>query len=143
MRDGLMELTDTQRKRIVNNVRKVFLTKSIDALNKQAYRFITLRMGFIAHYDLYGFRATYEDLRDFALTLQTSEYSRDRDYQLRGRYTANMVFSDAEVVREIVRIAEVFEPEMVEHFGAIDREHEVATLKALATKHGFGLVEGN
>jgi len=73
-------------KAIVNNVKLVFKTHNINKLNKPAYTFITLYHGFIAHYDLGGFRSTYEgSLRIFAKNLLTSEgYSNDPYYNDRN-----------------------------------------------------------
>jgi hypothetical protein len=51
--------TEAQKVRIVNNVVKA--CKDIKQLNKQGYKFINLASGFIAHYDLRGFIAYYED----------------------------------------------------------------------------------
>jgi len=55
----LKPITDTQKKRIVNNVVKA--CKNISKLNKTGYGFIYLASGFIAHYDLHGFISVYED----------------------------------------------------------------------------------
>lgn len=64
---------------ITGNVNQVFKSHNINKLNKGAYDFIIQHMGFIAHYDIQGFRREYADLRQFARLLQTSEYSSD-DY---------------------------------------------------------------
>jgi hypothetical protein len=69
-------------KSIVDNVKLVFKTGDINKLNGTAYKFITLHMGFIAHYDLYGFRDSYQDLNQLAKTLQTSEYSDNSNHNL-------------------------------------------------------------
>lgn len=67
-------------KAIVNNVKLVFKTGNINKLNGPAYHFISLYMGFIAHYDLYRFRKIYENLNLFAKHLLTSECSNDLNY---------------------------------------------------------------
>ena len=53
----LVALTERQKTLIVNNVVKA--VKNIDNLNKTGYNFLYLASGFIAHYDLYGFIASY------------------------------------------------------------------------------------
>lgn len=50
-------LTERQKTLIVNNIVKA--VKNIDNLNKTGYNFIYQCSGFIAHYDLYGFIASY------------------------------------------------------------------------------------
>jgi len=67
----------TKVRRISKNVRQVFKHSDIRRLNKEAYNLIILHMGFIAHYNLYGFQDEYANVHEFARTLLTSEYSRD------------------------------------------------------------------
>jgi len=64
------------------SIAAVFRTGDIGKLDKYTYKFIVNNMGFIAHYDLHGFRCAYADLDEFRTTLQTSEYSRGLDYNL-------------------------------------------------------------
>lgn len=68
-------------KAIISNVNLVFKTKDINKLNGPAYKFISLYHGFIAHYNLYGFRDTYDGkLTAFAKGLLSSEMNRDLSY---------------------------------------------------------------
>lgn len=91
-------------KSITNNVALVFRERNIDKLNGTAYHFIILYMGFIAHYDLAGFKAVYGGnrpssphlhwagrkceycdpaaLQQFARNLQTGEITRDPNWNL-------------------------------------------------------------
>ena len=81
--------TDKQVQLIVSSVRKVMQTGDIDNLTKQAYDFIMLGSGFIAHFNLHGFRAEYsnvEDLRNALLANQRyNQWSNfrpgERDYE--------------------------------------------------------------
>ena len=50
-------LTERQKALIVSNVVKA--TKNIDNLSKTGYNFVYLCSGFIAHYDMHGFIASY------------------------------------------------------------------------------------
>ena len=54
--------TPAQIQRIVNSVKRVFEKNDIQQLTKQAYEFLYLSSGFIAHYNLYGFQSTYENV---------------------------------------------------------------------------------
>ena len=54
---SLTPLTERQKTLIVSNVVKA--VKNIDNLNKTGYNFVYQCSGFIAHYDLYGFIASY------------------------------------------------------------------------------------
>ena len=53
----LTPLTPRQQTLIVNNVLKA--VKNIELLNKTGYNFLYLASGFIAHYNLYGFKDYY------------------------------------------------------------------------------------
>ena len=53
----LKPLTDIQQTRIVNNVTAA--CRDISKLNKTGYDFLYQANGFIAHYDLQGFKAYY------------------------------------------------------------------------------------
>lgn len=52
-------LTPTQQANIVRNI--IAACKNIDKLNRTGYQFINLASGFIAHYDLEGFKAYYSE----------------------------------------------------------------------------------
>ena len=51
---------------IIKNFQEVIEHKDIGRMNKELYQFLTLYCGFIAHYDINGFKATYKSSRDFA-----------------------------------------------------------------------------
>lgn len=82
----LTPLTERQKSLIVSNIVKA--CKNIDNLNKTGYKFIYLCSGFIAHYDLYGFIASYtgeslkRDIISYAGQNQWSNFREgDRDYE--------------------------------------------------------------
>ncbi len=56
--------TERQIKLIENSIRLVVEKNSIDYLTKQAYDFLYLSSGFIAHYSLYGFMDYYNHVPD-------------------------------------------------------------------------------
>jgi hypothetical protein len=113
------------------NIALVFKTGDIGKLNKPTYNFIIQDMGFIAHYDLYGFQCTYGDLDEFRQKLQTSEYSEDPDYNVKwaDKYEADRDFnkwygsayckSVAEGIRRIVSAART-QPEQPALLSAYD-----------------------
>ena len=85
-----MELkTLRQTDLIVSSIRKVFQTEDINHLSKSAYDFLSLSSGFIAHYNLYGFRCAYDNVNDLKRQLAESYCSnqwnnftpRDKDYE--------------------------------------------------------------
>ena len=85
-----MELkTLRQTDLIVSSIRKVFQTEDINNLTKSAYNFLSLSSGFIAHYNLYGFRGVYDNVNDLKRELANNYCSnqwnnftpRDKDYE--------------------------------------------------------------
>lgn len=56
----MVPYTENQRVRIVNNIVKA-ATEDINKLSNQAYKFLYLASGFIAHYNYYGFMAYYNE----------------------------------------------------------------------------------
>lgn len=107
---------------IVSNVKSVFKNHDINKLSQGAYKFISLHMGFIAHFSLQGFRSSYADLEEFAKKLQTSEYSNDYDYNLKwaveqsryldrkSDYGPAYISSIGETIRGIVAVAQKYYP---------------------------------
>ena len=46
---------------VIKNFKEVIETRNIDKMNKELYQFLNLYCGFIAHYDINGFKATYRN----------------------------------------------------------------------------------
>ena len=55
----LKPLTENEKVRIINNV--VAACKDIAKLNSTVYKFLYLANGFIAHYDIHGFKSHYTE----------------------------------------------------------------------------------
>lgn len=128
--------------RVVNNVRKVLEARDIGLLRPETYRFITLHMGFIAHYDLGGFKAEYTDLRRLCRNLQTSEYSDGlgNNIAFSVRLHDEGKFEDADTIHELVLLAREYQEQIGVVFTAYERDREVEQARTLAEKHGYVLV---
>ena len=96
-------LSERQKTLIVNNVVKA--CSNIEDLNSTGYNFLYQASGFIAHYDLYGFIATYtgrslkRDIISFAGQNQWNNFhpgERDYDYYMAKKEVYNRI------LREIV-----------------------------------------
>ena len=67
-----MQLMNTSNKqpvsslRVVKNFRKVIESRDINAMTKELYQFLNLHCGFIAHYDINGFKSVYSPPKEFA-----------------------------------------------------------------------------
>lgn len=92
-------LTDQQQKNIVRNV--LAACKNIDKLNGTGYGFLYLASGFIAHYDIHGFKAHYSEpgslRRDIEANARANQWNnfrigeRDADYYHSKRDTYNRI----------------------------------------------------
>jgi hypothetical protein len=98
---ALIPLTERQKTLIVSNVVKA--CKNIDNLNKTGYKFVYLCSGFIAHYDLYGFIASYtgetlkRDLINYAGQNQWRNFrpgERDYEYYMSKADVYNRILSE-------------------------------------------------
>jgi hypothetical protein len=99
----MIPLSERQKTLIVNNVVKA--VQNINNLNKTGYKFLYLCSGFIAHYDLSGFIASYtgeslkRDIVSFAGQNQWNNFrpgERDYDYYMAKKEVYNRI------LREIV-----------------------------------------
>jgi hypothetical protein len=98
---ALTPLTERQKTLIVSNVVKA--VKNIDNLNKTGYNFVYQCSGFIAHYDLYGFIASYtgeslkRDLISYAGQNQWANFrqgERDFDYMMAKKDVYNRIIQE-------------------------------------------------
>jgi hypothetical protein len=98
---ALTPLTERQKSLIVSNIVKA--VKNIDNLNKTGYNFIYQCSGFIAHYDLYGFIASYtgeslkQDIVSYAGQNQWNNFhegERDYDYYMAKKDVYNRILAE-------------------------------------------------
>jgi len=69
MQQSLINLPDKKHVGVlpvVQNFKKVIESRDIKFMNNELYQFLNLNCGFIAHYDINGFKATYSRPVDFA-----------------------------------------------------------------------------
>lgn len=79
---ALTPYTPRQVQLIKSSFRKVFETGEIEYLSNLAYKFLNLSSGFIAHYNLYGFRDYYSDVEMFkAYILQCQGMNQWRNFR--------------------------------------------------------------
>ncbi len=131
---------------IAGNVERVFKCRNIDKLNGPAYKFIIGHMGFIAHYDINGFKSEYADLRDFAKKLQSGELTCDAGYNLKNadRHERDADFakwygpaynkSKANAMRGIVAVVRQHTAEIEKDFTEREKTHDLALAGALIKK---------
>jgi len=96
---------------VIRNFEEVIETRDIDRMNKELYSFFILNCGFIAHYDINGFKATYKAPRDFAEVF-IRHFDREHRYYS-GTYACHHTpykdtgLTKAEIKREFERIVDL------------------------------------
>ena len=96
---------------VVRNFRKVIEARDISLMNKDLYQFLNLYCGFIAHYDINGFKANYSAPKDFAEVF-IRHFDREHRY-FDGVYPCHenpykdTGFTKAEIKKEFNRIVEM------------------------------------
>lgn len=76
---------------ILRSIEAIFKNNTMDKLTKDAYQFAHNMSGFIAHYDMGGFKAYYENVEDFR-----SDLLRSSDITDAFRYVKDDYFSKQE-----------------------------------------------
>ena len=69
MEEALVKTPDRkpiEKLHVVRNFRAVIEAKDLSLMSSELYQFLTLHCGFIAHYNINGFKAAYSDPKDFA-----------------------------------------------------------------------------
>jgi len=133
-------------KAILNNVNLVFKSRDIDKLNNPTYKFIMNVSGFIAHYNLQGFKSRYADLRELITDLNP-EYLRsdaqrtetDTDFQVWYGETYNK--SEADIKRGLADLSEQYKVEISAHFAKDERKAAIDTINLLVMKHEISYSE--
>jgi len=101
---------------VIRNFKEVIESRDIDRMNKELYHFLTLYCGFIAHYDIHGFKATYKAPRDFAEVF-IRHFDREHRYY-NGTYAYHQeLYKDtgltkADIKREFEKIVDLHKGEI-------------------------------
>ena len=96
---------------VIKNFKEVIENRDINRINKELYDFLNLHCGFIAHYDINGFKATYRSPRDFA-DVFIKHFDKQHPYYSRIYACDQTPYKDtgltkAEVKREFERIVDL------------------------------------
>ncbi len=134
-------------KAISQSIKKVLSECDIDHLTDAAYKFVTLYHSFIAHYNLHGFRATYEDdvhlfccglLYGEGLTTG-NELNHQRyitDPWFKNEYGADYCKSISETMETICSLAKQHLASTSEVTRLRQRKEELGLAQAIANKYG-------
>lgn len=98
-------ITPRQQQLIVGSFRRVFATSDIEKLTTSAYRFIHLASGFIAHYNIVGFRDYYSNVSQLRAEIIENENANRWLNFRQGEKNYDYYMSKAAVYKEIAALA--------------------------------------
>jgi len=131
-------LTPYNNRAIIKNIENVYKTMDIERLTQASYTFLHLLSGFIAHYDINGFKYYYQDLRLLTKDILESDqpyYLQDAYFieSLGQEYCAshdNILIAIKEIARENKAHVEKVE-------ASLQRDSDIEKAKNLLAKHGI------
>lgn len=126
-------------KAIIKSLTAVFEKQDINELSLDAYRFVINISGFIAHYNIDGFKSNYQDLRSFADCLLTSSDVLRPDYYIDDKYfsegaQAEYYAKKSAILRAIPAIVNKSLADIEKNFTNMEREADLAEAKRLTAK---------
>ena len=131
---------------VIKNFQEVIETREIGRMTKELYEFLILHCGFIAHYDINGFKATYKSPQDFAEVF-IRHFDREHPYY-NGVYAyhespyRNTGMTKAEIKREFEKIVNLHkEPIILWAKGEARKERYAVYLKLKKEFEGGESVE--
>ena len=116
---------------VIKNFKEVIENKDIHRMNKELYDFLNLHCGFIAHYNIDGFKTTYRAPRDFAEVF-IRHFDREHRYYTGIHACDESPYKDtgltkADIKREFDRIVELHK-DRTEHWAKEELRQERYTL---------------
>ena len=139
------EYDDMKLESVLRNFEQVLKTKDSSKIGKQLYKCLNVYCGFIAHYDIRGFRETYQDLRKLVGELLRGSFGWGWDMFLNNKNSYlydtkhNGVFV-ADFLSGLLELARQYENEIGLHFRSVQECRELAAAEKLADKLGMKLV---
>jgi len=116
---------------VVRNFKRVMESRDMSLMKRELYGFLNLYCGFIAHYDINGFKATYWAPVDFAGVF-IRHFDREHRY-FNGVYSCDEKpyketgYTRAEIKREFHRIVEIHKGSIIKWAENRQRDERYAT----------------
>lgn len=133
-------LKPNNTKAILRSVDRVFKTKNIDNLTLDAYRFLMNMSGFIAHYDINGFKHYYSKTSDLANDILNSSDSARPAYWISDffvkSYGMAYCVSKMDTISGVAALAAKHLPVLQDHDDGVSKDMDIATARMLLAKHG-------
>lgn len=126
-------MTKEQKKKVFNNFKKVIEKRDINLMKKPLYEHLHLHCGFIAHFDINGFKATYNG-QDFRRFVQHFDRKHPSFYGW-----SFWVNTDGykDINNDMVDLVTAVAPKIYAELDLKVRNAEIRLLKVLAKKHSY------
>ena len=120
---------------VVKNFRRVIETRDLSLMHKELYNFLIFNCGFIAHYNIHGFRDTYADPKEFA-DIFIRHFDRDHCYFNSGYACHNVPYKDTgytknEIKEEFFRIVDSHKDSISKWVDDFERKRRYAAFQVL------------
>lgn len=130
-------MTAAQKERAFNCFKRVLEERNIDKMDRNLYEHLHLHCGFIAHYNINGFKAEYsgQNFRRFV-----EHFDRNSRLFCGWNHWVNLEgFED--VNNDMVNLATAMAPTIYAELELEQKNAEIELCRALAKKHGLKIVE--
>lgn len=127
-------MTSAQQEKAFKRFQRVIDKRDSSLIDKNLYEHLHLHCGFIAHYDIHGFRATYSGIEGFRRFVEHFDIRIDGYWKscwIEGDYVA----LNTDMVNYVMERADQIYAELDHH----KRNAELALAHALLEKHGFNV----
>lgn len=129
-------------KTVLKNVENIFKSRDISKMTKATYKTLYLMSGFIAHYDINGFKHHYSSVSDLARDILRSSDATDPDRYTRDKWFAEsygLLYcqSKAAMYSGLEMLATKYFAELSKADGEDKRNEDIAYAKFLLEKHGL------
>jgi len=120
---------------VVRRFRQVINNRDMTVLDRELYQFLNLYCGFIAHYNIHGFKEAYAAPRSFT-DVFIRHFDRDHRYFC-GNYPCHNEpyqdtgFTKAEIKQEFFRIVEIQKNAIVEWADGVEKSKRYALFRKL------------
>ncbi len=125
-------MTGKDKQAVYRNFATCLEQRSLEKMDKRAYHFYHMHCGFIAHYNIHGFRAEYSGAQFLRFLEHFSEWGNLFGVPLRGEY--------GDLGRALHRLARDEIPRVQQEFANRAHNAKVALLRQLADELGYRIV---
>ncbi|MHB1685408.1 MAG: DUF6573 family protein [Bacilli bacterium] len=125
-------MTGKDKQAVQRNFASCLEQRSLEKMDKRAYNFYHLRCGFIAHYNIHGFRTEYSGAQFLRFLEHFSERNNLFGVLLQGEYS--------DLGRALHRLARDQMPQVQQEFANRAYNAKVALLRRLADELGYRIV---